>query len=131
LNGDGRLDIIALNEFANVVTLLTQSSLPQPGIAPAIVRFGSVMEGQQSAGQVITITNSTGSTLVINGINLAGGNPSDFSQTNNCPTNLVAGAKCTVTVIFAPLGVQTYNANLDIYDSSGTQAVFLQGAGVQ
>jgi len=59
----------------------------------------------QSAGQNVTVSNTTGAVLTINSISLGGTNPGQFSQTNNCGAGLPVGASCVVSVTFRPTWV--------------------------
>ncbi len=130
LNKDGNLDIVVLDEFANMATVLTQSGLAQPGVTPDALAFGAVQGGGKSANKDVTITNTTGAALTINSIALAGGQPGDFSiESNNCPASLAVNAKCTVAVAFTPQAAGAENALLAINDNVGVQAMELSGSG--
>jgi len=69
---------------------------------PARVIFPPQNVGTSSQPLPITLVNTGNSTLNINGVSLAGQDPSDFAQTNNCGSSLAAAASCTVNVTFAP-----------------------------
>lgn len=72
------------------------------------MNFGSVAIGSVSAPQSVTVTNTSSSAEPINSISIGGVQDwAEFSQTNNCPTTLGAGASCTVEVTFAPLYLAT------------------------
>jgi hypothetical protein len=64
--------------------------------------FGSVQVGTTQAGAGIMLTNSGTGPLTITGITITGANPGDFSQTNNCPAILGAGANCTIMLSMNP-----------------------------
>ena len=53
-----------------------------------------------------------------------------FQQTNNCGTQLAAGAVCTISVVFAPTQLGALSGTLTIYDALRTQTVSLSGTGV-
>jgi ASPM-SPD-2-Hydin domain-containing protein/beta-propeller repeat-containing protein len=77
-------------------------------ILPASLKFGSQSVGTSSTAVPVTITNTgaTGSALQITSISLAGTNPGDFSETNNCTANGVtipAAGTCTMQVTFSPI----------------------------
>jgi hypothetical protein len=69
---------------------------------------------------------------------VAGTNPTDFSQTNNCPlapTGLGPGESCQIFVTFAPIAYGPRSATLTITDNQGNvrdsqQSVVLTGTGV-
>jgi hypothetical protein len=73
--------------------------------------FGSVPVGSVSSPLPVTVTNTTSSPMPITSIAIGGVQDwNEFSQTNNCPSTLAAGATCTVNVTFAPsyVGATTY-----------------------
>ncbi len=76
--------------------------LPTIQISPSSLSFAPQSVGIPSAAQTITVRNSGAGPLSINGISVTGTNAADFSETNNCPPSLAAGASCTVTVVFSP-----------------------------
>ncbi len=83
--------------------------------------FGSVPVGAVSSPMPVTVTNTTASALPIDSIAIGGVQDfGEFSQTNNCPSVLAAGANCTVEVTFAPLylGATTY-PTLTVYFGAG------------
>jgi hypothetical protein len=68
---------------------------------PTSVAFGTQMVNTTSDPRAVILTN-TGNTpqpvsARINGVNFA-----DFTQTNDCPSSLAAGASCTISVSFSP-----------------------------
>jgi len=72
--------------------------------------FGSVAVGSISAPQPVTITNTSSSAMPINSISIGGVQDfGEFSETNNCPSVLAAGANCTIQVTFAPLHLGSTN----------------------
>jgi len=65
--------------------------------------------------QTYTIS-STGAAVTIDSITLTP-NANPFSETNNCGTNLAAGASCTVTLTIAPTAIGIYASTLKVsYD---------------
>jgi hypothetical protein len=75
---------------------------------PASLKFGSQSVGTSSTAVPVTITNTgaTGSSLQISSISLAGTNPGDFSETNNCTANgatIPAADTCMIQVTFSPI----------------------------
>lgn len=64
--------------------------------------FAGTTVNTTSGQQTFTVTNNaTGSPVNIT-VSMAGNQPANFPMTNNCGTNLAAGASCTVTVSFNP-----------------------------
>jgi len=111
-------------------------------LSPSVstLAFGSVPVGSASAPLPVTITNKTATGMPIGTISIGGVQDfGEFSQTNNCPSILAAGANCVVQVTFAPihLGATTYPI-LTAYFGTGNAwggvdspiTVFLTGTGV-
>jgi len=94
---------------------------------PASLSFESIQVGKTSPSQPVTLTNRQTKVLAIKQI-LASG---DFSQTNNCPASLTAGASCTLMAAFHPTGSGSIPGGLSISTDAfpGTQLVGLSGVG--
>jgi len=102
--------------------------------------FGSVPVGSSSTAQAVTITNTTTTGMPINSISIGGVQDfGEFSETNNCPSVLAAGANCTVQVTFSPLylGSTTYPVLTAYFGTGGITgsvdspiAVQLSGNGI-
>ena len=101
-------------------------------VSPNKLLFGNQQIGSTSAAQTTTLQNTGQSTLVITNIALAGPNPSDFAQTNNCGVTVATGASCTFTVTFTPTASGNRSATLNITDNAGgsPQHVSLAGTGI-
>ncbi len=123
-NNDGLLDLIMPNGF-----LLLQSTA---GLSPTSLTFGSQNVGTKSSPQAVTLTNVGNSALSITKISIAGTGATNFLQTNNCGTNLKAGATCTITVVFEPKAGGVFSPSLKVaYTGVGSpQQVALNGTGV-
>ena len=94
--------------------------------AAASLAFAATPESQLSASQSVTVTNSGGMPLTAIAVSISG----QFQQTNNCGTQLAAGAVCTISVIFAPTQLGALSGTLTISDALKTQTVSLGGTGV-
>jgi len=101
-------------------------------ILPTSLNFGSVTIGGESPGKTVHLRNVGTTPLVIIGITLAGTDPRDFSQTNNCKSSLAAGAICQVIIRFRPTASGTRRAALKIrHNGAGSpQLVPLSGVGI-
>jgi hypothetical protein len=66
--------------------------------SPTSLTFGDQAVGTLSAPQTVTITN-LGDESVSSGLYTG---TSNFQELNNCPTQLAAGASCTVSITFIP-----------------------------
>ncbi len=105
-----------------------QQSPPAASLSTANLAFAEQTVSTQSAGQLVTITNSGGSALAISSVSAT----SNFTQTNTCGASLPAGGSCVVTVIFAPALSGPLTGTLTIADNAanGMQAVALAGTGI-
>jgi hypothetical protein len=126
LDGSGNLYLISDPGVLREVKL--QSALT---LSPTVLNFTAQNIGSTSAGQTVTLKNSGGTDLHINGISLSGVNAGDFAQTNTCGSTLSAGAQCDVTVAFTPSASGARAANLEIGDDAavGTAELALMGTG--
>jgi hypothetical protein len=113
----------------------TPVPLPSPrpsaiSFSPATLTFANQDIGTSSNSQPVTITNFGGSPLNFSGISASG----DFTESNNCPGSLVAGASCTASVSYAPTVTGPEAGLLTLNDDSGnlgaSQAVALSGTGL-
>ena len=104
------------------------------GIAPAVTlapaslaNFGSVLVGQTSAAETVTLTNSGTAALAITSIAASG----DFAATNTCGTSVAAGANCAIAVTFTPTQTGARTGTLTISDNAANspQTVPLSGTG--
>lgn len=92
---------------------------------PASLAFGTVLVGQSSATQSLTLTNN--GNIAATGLSVAA--PTGYSQTNTCGTTLAVGASCNITVTFTPTAQQAYSGNLQVTSNAPTQTVSLTGTG--
>jgi hypothetical protein len=94
-NNDGKLDLaVAIYaNFANGISLLLQEG-SQTSLSPSSVAFGDQAVSTTSPPQQVTLTNNGSGALSISSITFLGTNSTDFSQSNNCPASLPAGANC-------------------------------------
>ena len=107
-------------------------SLSGTGIAPVVfsppsLNFGLLPVGTTSTAKTVTLTNNQSASLTISGISTTG----DYSQVNNCPSSLNAGAACTISVNFHPTVATNVPGALTLSSSAlpGTQPVKLLGSG--
>jgi len=101
-------------------------------LSPNKISFGNQQMGATSAARTTTLQNTGHSTLIITNIAIAGPNPGDFAQTNNCGITVATGASCTFTVTFTPTASGNRSATLNIFDNAGgsPQHVNLAGTGI-
>lgn len=99
-------------------------------LSPSSLNFGTVTVGQSSSPMNITLTNKgSNQSLSITGI--ISTDPTDFPETNNCPSSLGAGLSCTITVTFTPQTTGLLSAQIQVSDSGGgsPQTAALSGTG--
>jgi len=106
--------------------------VPAAAVSPTRLAFGSVPVGQTSGAMVATLRNDGVVPFAVNSISLIGTYASWYSQTNNCPANLAAGASCTISVTFTPQAALSKSAKLSIATSATSTplSVSLSGAGI-
>ncbi len=99
--------------------------------SPIGVNFGNQKVGTPSAAAPITLTNVGSSAVTITQIAIAGTNPGDFAQTNNCGSNVPAHGSCTISVTFKPTAAGARSASVSVIDNGGgsPQSVPLAGTG--
>ena len=88
--------------------------------------FGLLQLNQQSPAQAVTITNPGPDTAAISSVYATDG----FSETNNCPASLAAGASCTASVDITPTQIQNYSGKLVVNSDTpfAPDVVTLSGA---
>jgi hypothetical protein len=95
---------------------------------PWTLTFAALAVGVNSGPKTATLTNVGPGTVTIDRIASSG----DFSETNNCPKSIAAGASCTITVIFRPSVTGIRSGSVSILDllHSSPQILGLAGLGL-
>jgi pseudomonalisin len=111
---------------------LPVTTAPAASLAPSSISFGTVAIGSTAPAQAVTLTNSGTATLAISSIAMAGANPGEFSQTNNCGSSVAPGASCTIWVWFTPAAASVRSASLMLTDNAtgSPQSIRLSGNGL-
>jgi len=108
---------IASNDLKKpLLNVKLSGQVPPPKISatPSSLNFGKLPVGTVSSKKSVTVKNSGLSDLTLASIDIAGTDPGDFSETNNCGT-IQQGGYCTIDVVFAPLAPNIkMSATLDI-----------------
>ena len=109
----------------------TGTAAPVATLSTMTLTFASQGVGTQSAGQMVTLTNTGTATMNIEGISITGPNLADFAQTNTCGATVAASANCTITVKFTPSASGSRTASLTIDDDApgNPHSVALAGTG--
>ena len=94
------------------------SSVPEVLLTPSSLTFATQSEGTTSTPQNINLTNNGAGNLTISSIVIAGADPSDYKQTNNCPATLAAGFSCNIAVTFSPTATGARTATVTATDSA-------------
>ncbi len=107
---------------------------PGPGVSLSNPCYTFVVQavGTTSSYFPFILTNSGSTTLTIGSITIVGMNAADFAQTNNCPSQLAAGAGCTISVTFTPSAVGPRIAQVLIADGAAGSPhnAYLTGTGI-
>jgi len=120
----------------NAYNLATQwagtAAAPKVTLSVTTVAFGNQGKGTISAARTVTLTNSGTAALTAVSITLAGTNPTDFAESNNCGTSVAVNASCTITLLFKPAATAGYAATVSIKDNAAgsPQSITLTGTGV-
>jgi hypothetical protein len=111
----------------HVINLLGTGLVPQVSLSPTSLSFASQVVGRASSAQMVSVTNSGGTDLTISSISVSG----DFSESNNCPGDIVAQGACTISVVFMPTTAGTRTGTLTIVDNAAgsPHTVSLSGTG--
>lgn len=102
-------------------------------ISPSQFDFGDEPTGGTTPAQTFTLTNNSTSALALSttDFTFTGTNLNDFTQTNNCVPQVIAGSSCQINVTFAPQGKGARQAVLQVADAdpSSPQTAQLSGTG--
>jgi phospholipase C len=96
---------------------------------PNKLTFVSQPVGTTSQPMTFTVTNpSTTASLAVGAVTTTG----DFAATSNCPSSLLPGSKCTISVTFTPTvtGTRTGGVNVVNGDFRSPQIINISGTGV-
>jgi hypothetical protein len=102
-----------------------------PGLAfkPEGLGFGSVWVGKPAVLQAVLTNNGATAASVKSAVVDMGG--SEFTQTNDCGSDIAPGTACTFTVTFRPAGMETRLGRILVTFSDGLQVPLpLSGYGV-
>jgi hypothetical protein len=116
-----------------IITLSgTGVAAPRVSLSAHLLLYGKVAVGQNSVMSSV-LTNTGAGVLDIGSVVIGGTDPSDFTQTNTCGTEIQPGGSCTFQVTFTPDVVNELVATLTITDNvtAGFQMIILSGIGTE
>jgi 6-phosphogluconolactonase (cycloisomerase 2 family) len=118
-------------QFMAITGYPAQMSAPAVSFLPTNLEVGTPLLGS-SVTSGIQLFNTGTAPLDITGVSVSGTNAGDFSQTNNCPAALAAGANCTFSVTFTPSVAGVRAASLTVSDNAAgsPHSAALLGVGV-
>jgi len=119
-------------DFSLSPSTATATSGSPASLNPGTLTFTGQNVGTTSSAQIVTLKNTGSSALSITGIAVAGANPADFAQSNNCGVTLAAAANCSISVTFTPTATGTRSAVVNVTDSASDspQSTVLSGNGL-
>jgi hypothetical protein len=125
-------NITVNNANVGSVNFSSAALAPVVQLSPTSVAFGSISVGTPSNAWTVTLSNIGTAGLTITSISMAGFNPGDFTQTNNCGSSLAIGANCTINVTFTPAVAGSRSGSLRVTDNAtgSPQSVSLTGTGL-
>ena len=81
-------------------------------IDPTMLNFGTVLVGNATAPQTVTVTNTGGTDLIINTVTLSGANPNQFHIEDVGKLTLAPGQSKVLVVSYQPVSPGTHSAAL-------------------
>jgi hypothetical protein len=125
INANPGLLSIVTSAGTQTVTLTGIGQQAILAAAPTSLAFSTLLLGQSSPAQTVTLTNS--GNIAATGLSITP--PAGYTQTNTCGTSLASNASCSISLTFSPTAQQPYNATMQVSSSAGTQGVSLTGTG--
>jgi hypothetical protein len=100
-------------------------------LSPPALKFGRQKVHTTSPPQQITVTNEGSTTVTFTTIAIGGKDSNDFAETQNCGSQLNAGASCTASITFAPtkIGLRSAVAAFEVVGGANPDSVVLTGTG--
>ena len=122
------LIVNAIPSLEHIITIA-----PVIGVAPVSYDFGYLISGNTSPSKSFTITNNGPADLVISDAKVGSGFMITGDGTfGTLPKTLVPAGSCTISAVFAPGAIASYNTNLLIMSNdpvTPTAAIPLSGVG--
>lgn len=134
---DGKLNLTVrqLSHTADSATLEVRFDVKKPAytLSTSSRVFGKQALKLASSAKTIALRSTGSAPLPITSIAIAGANPGQFAQTNNCGASVAVGASCTINVRFKPTSTGSKAATLRVTagGGAGVKTVSLSGTGVR
>ncbi|MEW8507116.1 MAG: autotransporter domain-containing protein [Candidatus Thiodiazotropha sp.] len=106
------------------ITLSANGTTPDIVVSDSELSFPDASVDTPSQPQVVTVSNQGNATVTINSIATEG----DFSQSNDCGTQIPAGGSCDIAVVFTPQASGSATGALNIDTSDGLSTIVLSGS---
>lgn len=115
-------------QIYNLTGTGTPAAGPAANLSTTTLSFGNQTVNTSSASQSVTLTNIGSTTMSITSITPS----SQYAETDNCGTSVIAGASCTINVSFAPTATGSQPGTLAISDNApgSPHTVTLSGSGI-
>jgi HYDIN/CFA65/VesB family protein/List-Bact-rpt repeat protein len=106
-------------------------AIPQLTLDPASLVFGNRVVGSVVT-KTVTVSNTGGADLAIEGIGISSAEGGGFGQTSTCPPTLAIGSSCSIDVSFTPSSIGAAAATLAVTSNAptGSDTVALSGVGI-
>ena len=100
-------------------------------LSPNPITFSNQPVGSISNSWTATLSNESGIAAPLAGITIAGANPTEFSETNNCGTSVPAYSTCNILVTFNPTAATSFTGTLVVtaYTTDSPLSSTLTGTG--
>jgi sugar lactone lactonase YvrE len=109
---------LSIDSFGNTTILDgTNQVVRQVNVSTTTATFANTAIGSSSVPQVLTLYNTSANTVNFSGIQI----PASYSQTGGtctANTSLVAGANCTLSIVFTPQSAGMLNGTINISSNS-------------
>ncbi|MEW8268244.1 MAG: autotransporter domain-containing protein [Candidatus Thiodiazotropha sp.] len=105
-------------------TLSANGSTPDVVVSDTQLSFPDGSVDTPSQPQVVTVSNQGTAAVTVNAITTEG----DFSQSNNCGSQIAAGGSCDIEVVFTPQTTGSASGALNIDTSDGLTRILLSGS---
>lgn len=102
-------------------------------LLPTALNFGRQKVHTTSPPQQIMVTNESNATVTFTFVGIGGRDNNDFAETQNCGSQLAAGASCTASVTFTPTkaGARNAVAAFEVAGGANPTSADLTGTGTR